>query len=151
HHSAQLTNLTNHLRDLVAERTQDLTRVNHELSEKAVTLERTQAEREAFVYAVTHDLKAPMSNIFLATEALIDRYGPELPGEALRDLAQLGRLARRGENMLHDLLSAFRATSSSERPSDVPLELAVREALDSLRPKIAARRVRVDTLPLPVV
>ena len=63
-----LTRLANHLRDLVAERTRDLTLVRQEFSE---TLERT--EHEAFVYTVAHDLKAPMTSIHLAVEGLIDR------------------------------------------------------------------------------
>src|SRR5262245_14849798 len=96
--SPQLTNLSDYLGDLVAERTRDLTQVNQELRNKVVTLERTQREREAFVYTVTHDLKAPMTNIFLAVEALVDQYGPKLPSGALRDLAQVGRVARRAEN-----------------------------------------------------
>lgn len=150
-HGAQLTAITNHLRDLVAERTRDLTRVNRELSEKALTLERTQREREAFVYTVTHDLKAPITNMFLASEAFVERYGPDLPSGALRDIGQLGRLARRAESMLHDLLSVFRITSSNEALRDVSLGLAVREALEMLRPKITARGVRIDVEPLPVV
>src|SRR5262245_34522276 len=148
---AQLTSLANHLREVVAERARDLIRVNQELSERTTTLERTLREREAFVYTVAHDLKTPMTNILLATEALIDQYGPELPNGVRRDLAQLGRLARRAENMLHDLLTAFRITSSPEAPSDVSLEPAVRDALDLLHPKIAARGIRIDTGPLPVV
>src|SRR5262245_21599168 len=148
---AQLTSLANHLREVVAERARDLIRVNQELSERTTTLERTLREREAFVYTVTHDLKAPMTSILLATEALIDEYGAERSRGVGRDLAQLGRLARRAEEMLHDFLSAFRITASPEAPGDVSLELPVRDALDMLRPKIAARGVRIDIGPLPVV
>src|SRR5262249_46232877 len=103
----ELTNLASHLRDLVAERTRDITRVRQEFSE---TLERT--EHEAFVYTVAHDLKAPMSSIHLAVEALIDRHGPELSSGALRELARLGRLAKRVENVLDDLLSAFHISAA---------------------------------------
>jgi signal transduction histidine kinase len=53
--------------------------------------------------------------------------------------------------MLRDLLELFRVTSASETPCAVDLEAEVRQALDTLRPRIAHRGVRVTVSPLPRV
>jgi len=145
----QLRHLARRLQAKVAERTAELTAVNRELAAKARALEEKQEELRAFVYTVTHDLKSPLSAILLIADLLLEREGAGLGAESREDLERIVRLAGGTEEMIRDLLEAFRITSRSEAPRWVELGHVVGQALETLGPQIAAKGVTIDVGPLP--
>src|SRR6058998_3377575 len=147
----QLRNLARHLQAKVAERTAELSAVNAELAAKARALEEKQDELKSFVYTVTHDLKSPLSAILLIADLLLQREGAGLAAEGREDLERIVRLAGGTEDMIRDLLELFRITSQPEAPAWVELGALVERALETLRPQIAAKGVRVEIGPLPRV
>src|SRR3989454_10408455 len=147
----QLRNLARHLQEKVAERTTELTAVNAELAAKARALEEKQDELRNFVYTVTHDLKSPLSAILLIADLLLQREAAGLGTDSREDLERIVRLAGGTEDMIRDLLELFRITSQPEAPAWVELATLVEEALETLRPQIAAKGVRVEVGPLPRV
>jgi signal transduction histidine kinase len=147
----QMRNLADRLQEKVAERTAELTAVNLELAAKARALEDKQDELKSFVYTVTHDLKSPLSAILLIADLLQQREGAALPAESREDLERIVRLASGTEDMIRDLLGLFRITSQPEAPGWVELGVLVARALETLRPQIAAKGVRVEVGALPRV
>jgi signal transduction histidine kinase len=147
----QLRHLAEHLQRRVAERTAELTAVNRELAVKARALEAKQEELRSFVYTVTHDLKGPLSAILLTADLLLERQGRQLDADGRADLERIVRLAGGTEDMIRDLLEAFRITSLAEPSEWVDLGVVVHDALDALAPQIAAKRAAVDVGTLPRV
>ena len=135
----------------VDERTRLLAAANRALAEKARALESRQEDVKAFVYAVTHDLKSPLTNILLCADLVLDRDGARLQDDSRDDLARVVRLAENGEAMIQDLLALFQITSAAEASSPVDLDRLVADALDGLRSQIDAKRLRVRVAPLPPV
>ena len=147
----QLRNLARHLQAKVAERTAALTTLNEELASKARALEEKQDELRTFVYAVTHDLKAPLSAMLLTADLVLAREGEALGSETRDDLGRILRLAGGTEDMIRDLLEMFRITSQPETAAWVDLEALVRGAVDALGVQLAAKGVAVAVGPLPSV
>ena len=147
----QLRNLATELQRKVGERTEELTAVNRALGEKARALEEKQEELRSFVYTVTHDLKAPLSAILLTADLVLQRHGGALTAEGRDDLERIVRLAGGTEDMIRDLLEMFRITSRPEPRVAVDLGALVAEAVETLRPQIAAKGARIVVGPLPRV
>ncbi len=130
--------------------------LEHRVQERTAALERSYRdvqrqsdELQAFVYAVTHDLKNPLSAILLTADLALKRNGGALPTECREDLGQIMRMAGHTEDMIRDLLGLFSITSTQEPADRVELERLVSDALTTLRPLIQAKNVRVDVGPLP--
>jgi signal transduction histidine kinase len=135
----------------VEERTRLLAAANRSLAEKARALESRQEDLKAFIYAVTHDLKSPLTNILLSADLIRGRDAARLAEDSREDLARVMRLAEGGEAMIQDLLALFQITSAPESASSVNLEGLVAQALDGLRSEIDAKNLRVRVGPLPRV
>jgi signal transduction histidine kinase len=150
-YGSQLRNLARHLQEKVAERTAELTEMNREIGAKARALEEKQEELKTFVYTVTHDLKGPLSAILLTADLLLQRDGQRLGDESREDLERIVRLAGGTEDMIRDLLELFKITSFPEAPMWVELGTLVDGVLETLRPQIAAKGIRVDVATLPRV
>lgn len=115
-------------------------------------LARKQAEIEEFTSTVAHDLKAPLSAITMTADCLLEANGDALPDPVRRDVAQILRLAGETETMIGDLLRMVRIVSEPEPVGPVDLGAITAQAVDVLRPHLAARRVQVDvTTPLPAI
>jgi len=150
-YSYQLRHLNRHLGAKVAERTAALTAANAELAAKARALEAKQDELRNFVYTVTHDLKAPVNAILLTADMLLARQGPALGADGREELERIVRLAGGTEDMIRDLLELFRITSVPEAPARVDLAAVTRAAVETLQPRIAAKRATVHVNGLPPV
>jgi signal transduction histidine kinase len=125
---------------------------NQELdAERTRALEERQDDPRAFIYAVTHDLKGPLSNILLGADIVLHREGAALTPEGRDDLARIVRMAEDGEAMIEDLLELFRITSAPEEAGWVDLDEVAGQVLDLLRAKIEAKALRVQVDPLPRV
>src|SRR5262249_13026357 len=98
-----------------------------------------QREIEDFTHTIAHDLKAPLRAIVIATNALRE----EVPDETRRHVVRILQRARETENMVHDLLGMMRIVSEPEPVGTVDLGAVTAQALEVLRPEIAARQVRV--------
>ncbi len=135
---------------------QMLVRRRHLLDERRAALERAtaavarkQAEIEDFAYAVTHDVKAPLSAIGVTADGLLDG---ELAEPVRAELKRILRVAGETEIRIVDLLSMVRIVSDPEPVGTVDLGAVTAQAVEMLRPQFAARGVEVDVAsPLPAV
>lgn len=79
----------------VAERTAELTAANREL--------------DAFAYAVSHDLRAPLRAMNGFRSALVEDFGRQLPDEALAHLDRIGQASRTMGELIDGLLALSRS------------------------------------------
>jgi PAS domain S-box-containing protein len=115
-------------------------------------LESKNAELERFTYTVSHDLKSPLVTI---TGFLGYLEKDALSGDETRVKASIERItsaARKMQSLLNDLLELSRVGRVMNPPEPVPFEDILREALDSVRGRLDARKARINIQSeLPVV
>jgi PAS domain S-box-containing protein len=113
-------------------------------------LEAKNAELERFTYTVSHDLKSPLVTI---TGFLGYVEKDAIAGDTARlktNIERILRAAQKMQNLLNDLLELSRIGRLMNAPENVPFHAIVREALEHVRGRLEANRVRVevqDTLP----
>jgi signal transduction histidine kinase len=86
------------------------TRTEEALRRRTEQLEAANVELDAFVYSVSHDLRAPLRGLSGFSEALMEDCADKLDGEALDYLMRISRASQRMGQMIDDLLILSRAT-----------------------------------------
>jgi PAS domain S-box-containing protein len=81
-----------------------------QLAVSAAELRATNAELDAFAYAVSHDLRAPLRAVMGFSEALQQDYGDALTSEARMFLDQIGVAGRSMSELIDGLLALSRCT-----------------------------------------
>lgn len=131
----QIRHLNAELELRVVERTAQLEEVNHEL--------------ESFVYAISHDLRAPLRAVNGFAQMLMEDHAPQLPAEAQRKLRTVRERAVQMAGLIDGLLVLSRVGRQTlEKKTVAPGELA-REALAELRPQPDGRTIEINVGDLP--
>lgn len=117
----------------VRERTQELEGANHEL--------------EAFAYAVSHDLRAPLRAMHGFSRALVEDYGERFQDEAGQYLEQIQKGAQHMSELIDGLLVLSRVTRGELRREPVDLSEYAREILEDLVRKEPDRKVAWEVEP----
>ena len=117
--------------------------------ERAARLDGKQKELEAFLYSVSHDLKAPILSIVGFSSLLTQEFGSSLPEAAKRYLARIDSNAHTMRALIDDLLELSRL--GSVLPSREPIDMAAlaKEAKDGLAYEISAWKAVVEIAELP--
>jgi light-regulated signal transduction histidine kinase (bacteriophytochrome) len=118
------------------------------LEERSHQLEEAQKELDAFSYAVSHELRAPLRTMAGITQVLLT--GAEsLPDDAKPRIAALQRLALQMDEMVKALLEFSRIGSRELFRTNVdPAELA-RQALEGLSADMEGREIGITIGELP--
>lgn len=113
--------------------------------------QRTQ-DLQAFVYSVSHDLRAPLRAIVGYAQAVLEDYGRQLPAEGNAFLQSLLAAANRMEHLIEDLLRYSRIASRPPHLQKVALQEVLEEVLLDLYPTIRSREAYIHwTEPLPSI
>ena len=103
-------------RDITEEKRaqQEIRKLNRELEQRVkdrtAQLQATNKELEAFAYAVSHDLRAPLRGIDGWSMALLEDYGPRLDQNAQQYLERVRAETQRMGHLIDDLLTLSRLT-----------------------------------------
>jgi PAS domain S-box-containing protein len=122
-------------------------KLNEELEQRAIQLEATNRELEAFSYSVSHDLRAPLRTIDGFSLALLEDYGEQLPDEARNYLMRIRTAAQRMAQLIDDLLNLARVTRAPLNPEPTNLSKIAQHIIHSLQQTEPNRIVEFSITP----
>jgi light-regulated signal transduction histidine kinase (bacteriophytochrome) len=124
-----------------------------EAAKKAMILELESANEslEAFSYSVSHDLRAPLSQIIGFAELLRRRAGPSLSAEHFCDLTTLLDSALRMSDLIDTLLEFSHARHGDLCKTEVDCDRLVTDVLGDFKVPEVARNIVWEIHPLPAV
>lgn len=129
--------------------TRDLTerkKIEDELRRNSVALTAANKELEAFSYAVSHDLRAPLRGIDGFSQALMEDYGNELNDEAKDYLRRIRSGVQRMGRLIDDLLNLSRLTRGKMVVGEVNLSQIAKDIVSELREREPSRDIEVKIL-----
>ena len=115
-----------------------------ELATLAAALERSNRELDAFAYAASHDLRAPLRGIANLAQWIEEDLQDSLSDDTREMLALMRTRMHRMESLIEGILQYSRAGRAHEQPVSVDVCRLVRETIDLLSPESARRRRRGD-------
>ncbi len=127
---------------------EELRRRAEELAVLAAALERTNHELDAFAYAASHDLRAPLRGIANLSQWIEEDLKDSLSDDTREMLALMRSRMHRMESLIDGILQYSRAGRAHEQPVSVDVGRLVRETIDLLAPESAVISVQVD---MPVI
>ncbi|MDT7838865.1 sensor histidine kinase [Aquabacterium sp. OR-4] len=130
---AQLRELNAGLEQRVLTRTAELSAAN--------------AELDAFAYAVSHDLRAPLRAMSGFSQALLEDHGPALDAQAQAYLGQIIQASARMGELIEGLLTLSRSVRGVLGSGEVDLGVLAEQALADLRRAEPQRVVQVSLAP----
>ncbi len=138
----ELANYRDHLQELVAARTAELTKAN-------AMLRAANEEMESFSYSVSHDLRAPLRAIIGFSNILVEDHGDKLDSEGRRVLNVVCDSASRMDELIDGILAFSRIRQEAMAKANIDMDALVRSVLDDFSPAIAGRRLKVELGALP--
>jgi PAS domain S-box-containing protein len=124
-----------------------INRLNVALEHRALDLEASNKELEAFSYSVSHDLRAPLRTIDGFSAALIEDYGDQLNDEGRNYLLRIRTAAQRMAQLIDDLLNLSRLSRAPLNIETINLSAIAQNILHDLR-QTDPQRI-VDTMIAP--
>ncbi len=161
----ELQEYKNHLEELVAARTAELSLANeqlardnaarrlaeHELISKAEELARSNAELEQFAYVASHDLQEPLRMVASYTQLLARRYKGRLDSDGDEFIGFAVDGANRMQQLIRDLLSYSRVITKGNPLQLTVADAACKDALANLKKSIEDSEAVVKVEPLPTL
>jgi signal transduction histidine kinase len=121
------------------------------LEERALELERSNADLEQFAYAASHDLSEPLRTVAGFSQLLASRYAGKLDAEADEFISHMNLGVNRMQQLIDDLLIYSRVGRAPMRQEEVDLEAVLAEVVDWIAPAIQERGANVTHDSLPTV
>lgn len=116
-------------------------RLRAALVERTAELSAANRELDAFAYAVSHDLRAPLRAMSGFSQALAEDYGEQLQGEAGVYLEQIDIAGKKMGELINGLLTLSRSTRGELQADTVDLSALAGRLLAELAQNDPARRV----------
>ena len=126
HAQDEVARLNAELEDRVRQRTAELQAANRNL--------------EAFPYAVSHDLRAPLTALSGFTEMLAEEYGDRLDRPGLDYIARIRAASARMDGLIADLLALSQASRAEIHTTPVDLSELARATIAGLRRRDPGRQ-----------
>ena len=153
HREEEIRRLNASLNQQVAERTRELAEKVDELARANADLQQLDRMRSEFVSLVSHQLRAPLTNMRGATEH-IQANCPAINSTCLRMLAILQQQTERLDRLVRDVLSAARIEAGELVLHSEPISIlpVVQQVVEQAHARTTARRFQLPTKPgLPLV
>lgn len=106
-------------------------------------LRRVQEELAGILYAISHDVRAPLRSIAGFTQALQEHAAADLDDTALRYLQRIQQANQKLATFIDGLLTLSRITHAELRPQDVDLTRLCSEVADAVRARHPQQQVTV--------
>jgi signal transduction histidine kinase len=136
----------------------DLYRAQHELrryrtqletlvEERTIALTAINRELEAFSYAVSHDLRGPLTRFDALSKRLLEDSGDQLDKRAIAHLNRMREASQRMASVFEGLQMLFRLTAGEIHREDVDVSGLAMQIVEELRVANPDRKVEVDIAP----
>lgn len=119
------------------------------VAERTTQLEATNKELEAFVYSVSHDLRAPLRGVDGFSRILMDEFADRMPEDAKPLLGQLRSNAGKMATLIDDLLNLSRQGRKAVKITRIQLGPLAREVMDELLVEHKGRKIELSIEELP--
>lgn len=123
---------------------EDIKKLNEELKRNVDELAGANKELEAFVYSVSHDLRAPLRSITGFSDFLLQKYSDKLDDKGKKYLNWVINGAAKMNQIIDDLLHLSRISRQEIHRQDVDLSKAAGSIIAELRQSQPDRRVTID-------
>jgi len=133
-----------HLHEQVRRHAEELER---RVAERTARLEAANQELEAFVYSVSHDLRAPLRAMEGFAQALLEDYADCLDEQGRDYARRIVAAAQRMDGLIEDLLQYSRLSRMHVEFHPVSLEQVISSVLTQLEGEIRAREAEVKVVP----
>lgn len=130
---------------------QQLATQNAELQKLNAELLRSNAELEQFAYVASHDLQSPLQATIGYADMLLWKYEGILDENGKRYINQIVQSGLRMKNLIQDLLAYSKLGNGQLDLQPVDSVAVLQEALENLRPEIAASGAQIHYSELPKV
>jgi light-regulated signal transduction histidine kinase (bacteriophytochrome) len=124
---------------------EELQRLNETLRQQTVAVEIINRELESFSYSVSHDLRTPLRSIDGYSQILIEEFSDALGDDGRKYLRHVRDATQRMAQLIDDLLSLARVTSTEFHRVDVDLTALVRRICARLQAASPERDTRFVT------
>jgi len=140
---AELANYHNHLEKLVDEKTRELQALNEGMAARNLELETLNSELDAFVYSVSHDLRAPLRIMEGFAKVMAEDYADKIDEEGMHLMSRIRGSAERMSQLIDDLLRLSRISRQEIHRTDSGLSEIAAAIIYGLRQADPARNVEV--------
>ena len=129
----------------------EISRINAELEQRVIErtrqLEAANRELEAFAYAVSHDLRAPLRSMSGFSQILRETAPAGLDEKSLHYLSRIHDASMKMSGLIEDLLSLSRVSRTALAPRAVDLTALWSEAATIVRERYPGREVELTIQP----
>ncbi|WP_161888808.1 sensor histidine kinase [Pontibacter russatus] len=128
------TKIVDTSRDELSQLSNSLNRMSATIDETFSELDRKNVELDQFAYVVSHDLKAPLRGIEVASRWVEEDMGTQLPPKVQEYLMMMRIRVHRMENLINGILALARIGRTSQIAEDVDVNVLLSEVADMLTP-----------------
>jgi PAS domain S-box-containing protein len=117
-------------------------KLNRDLQDRALALEATNKELEAFSYSVSHDLRAPLRGIDGFSQVLLDEYQDKLDEKGQNYLNRVRNAAQRMAQLIDDMLKLSKVSRGKVNIRNINLSRIAYEIANELSESDPERNVK---------
>ena len=119
----------------------EICKLNDSLCRQTIDLQATNRNLEAFGYSLSHDLRSPLTGIYVAAQTLDELCREHLDDTGISLLGAIRQSCERMEDLIEAMLALFQVTRSELIRSDVDLSAMADEVVTQLRLRTPERSV----------